>query len=609
MTAAHRNPNTSPRPYRFSNDASRPSDATKPDETVAVRAGRENKFAPGEAIRDDLPQALPLPLAAHDALEIIEEAGGEAWCVGGFVRDALLGRPIHDVDIATSLPWPAVQEAFRDAGWGTVETGVAHGTLTVVRDGEPLEITTYRTDGTYSDGRHPDSVTQASSIEEDLKRRDFTINALAYHPARGIIDPFGGVADMERGVLRSVGDPTTRFSEDALRILRACRFASQLGVAIDPATFEAMIACKNLLRQVSGERVYRELERFVCGDYVHDALMACVDVLAFVLPELVAMKGCAQVTKYHIYDVLEHTAWVVQRTPPEPLQRWSALFHDMGKPAAAFFEETDEGPVEHFYGHAAVSVSLACGIMHRLPFPAWLRRDVPPLVRAHDDVVPPNARAVRRMLGRLGGRTDLFAALCDIKRADALAQAPFCAPRADTADELRALMEQILEEEAAFTVKHLAINGRDIMALGVAASPEVGRLLDACLDAVIDERVPNEREELLAFAEKLRRETSQARRSVTRRMANRTMTTSMMGRRMSAPFLSKKVEPSQLPAILKAAAASPSGMSTAPLTRNTARAATLVARLIALVVPAAVRTSWWATAASSSMRMVPVPGP
>lgn len=285
-----------------------------------------------------------------------------------------------------------------------------------MRDGEPLEITTYRTDGTYSDGRHPDSVAPASSIEEDLQRRDFTINALAYHPARGIIDPFGGLKDMERGVLRSVGDPATRFSEDALRILRACRFASQLGVAIDPATFEAMIACKNLLRQVSGERVYRELERFVCGDYVHDALVACVDVLAFVLPELVAMKGCAQVTKYHIYDVLEHTAWVVQRTPPEPLQRWSALFHDMGKPAAAFFEETDEGPVEHFYGHAAVSVSLACGIMHRLPFPAWLRRDVPPLVRAHDDVVPPNARAVRRMLGRLGGRTDLFAALCDIKR-------------------------------------------------------------------------------------------------------------------------------------------------------------------------------------------------
>ena len=508
MTPVHRNPNTSPRPYRFSNDAPQPSDATRPDETVAGRAGRENKFASSEAVRSDLPQTLPLPLVAHDALEIIEEAGGEAWCVGGFVRDALLGRPIHDVDIATSLPWPAVQEAFRRAGWGTVETGVAHGTLTVVCEGEPLEITTYRTDGVYSDGRHPDSVAPASSIEEDLQRRDFTINALAYHPARGIIDPFGGLDDMERGVLRCVGDPATRFSEDALRILRACRFASQLGVAIDPATFDAMVAGKSLLRKVSGERVYRELERFVCGDYVHDALMTCVDVLAFVLPELVAMKGCAQVTKYHIYDVLEHTAWVVQRTPPEPLQRWSALFHDMGKPAAAFFEETDEGPVEHFYGHAVISTQLACGIMHRLPFPAWLRRDVPPLVRAHDDVVPPNARAVRRMLGRLGGRTDLFAALCDIKRADALAQAPFCAPRADTADELRALMEQILEDEAAFTVKHLAINGRDIIALGVPAGPEVGRLLDACLDAVIDERVPNEHEALLAFAEELRKEAS-----------------------------------------------------------------------------------------------------
>ena len=434
--------------------------------------------------------------------------GGRAYYVGGFVRDRLLGRENTDVDIEVHGLTPQQLEEILDGLGGRLEMGASFGIYGL--KGYGLDIAMPRRERAIGRGHRDFDVTVDPFLgtEQAARRRDFTINALAYHPARGIIDPFGGVADMERGVLRSVGDPTTRFSEDALRILRACRFASQLGVAIDPATFEAMIACKNLLRQVSGERVYRELERFVCGDYVHDALMTCVDVLAFVLPELVAMKGCAQVTKYHIYDVLEHTAWVVQRTPPEPLQRWSALFHDMGKPAAAFFEETDEGPVEHFYGHAAVSVSLACGIMHRLPFPAWLRRDVPPLVRAHDDVVPPNARAVRRMLGRLGGRTDLFAALCDIKRADALAQAPFCAPRADAADELRALMEQILEEEAAFTVKHLAINGRDIMALGVAAGPEVGRLLDACLDAVIDERVPNEREELLAFAEELRKEAS-----------------------------------------------------------------------------------------------------
>ncbi|WP_296013565.1 CCA tRNA nucleotidyltransferase [uncultured Adlercreutzia sp.] len=482
MAAAHRNPNTSARPFRLSADGQ----AAPSPSPISLGQGITEG---AKAVR------FPLPDVARDALSIIESAGGEAWCVGGFVRDALLGRPIHDVDIACSLPWPITQRAFQEAGWGTVETGVAHGTLTVVRDGEPLEITTYRLDGSYSDGRHPDSVAAASTIEEDLQRRDFTINALAYHPERGVIDPFGGVADMEAGVLRCVGDPMTRFSEDALRILRACRFASQLGVAIDPATFEAMVASKNLLRKVSGERIYRELERFVCGDYVHDALMSCVDVLAFVLPELVAMKGFVQHTKYHIYDVLEHTAWVCQHTPPEPLQRWSALFHDMGKPAASFFE----GDVEHFYGHAAISVQLSEGIMHRLPFPAWLRRDVPVLVRTHDDVVPANARAVRRMLGRLGGRTDLFEALCDIKRADALSQAPFCAPRADTAEELRALMGQILEEEAAFSVKHLAINGRDIMALGVEAGPEVGRILNACLDAVIDEQVPNEREALIGF--------------------------------------------------------------------------------------------------------------
>lgn len=473
----HRNPNTSARPFRLGSA----SDAR-------AQAG-----------------VLPLPDSAQKALGILEAAGGEAWCVGGYVRDALLGRPVHDVDLATSLPWQQVQAAFQEAGWNTVETGVAHGTLTVVHEGEPIEITTYRRDGAYSDGRHPDAVEAASSLEEDLLRRDFTINALAYHPDRGIIDPFGGAADIERGVIRCVGDPSTRFSEDALRILRACRFASQLGFSIDENTFDAMMASKHLLRKVSGERVYRELERFVCGDYVHDALMRCVDVLAFALPELTAMKGCAQVTKYHIYDVLEHTAWVVQRTPPEPLQRWSALFHDMGKPAAAFFEERDGEFVEHFYGHAAVSVTLAEGIMRRLPFPAWLRRDVPVLVRTHDDVVPPNARAVRRMLGRLGGRTDLFEALCDIKRADALGQAPFCAPRADTAEELRALMHQVLEEEAAFSVKHLAVDGREVMALGVEEGPEIGRILNAALDAVIDERIPNEREALLAFVrERLR---------------------------------------------------------------------------------------------------------
>lgn len=483
MAQVHRNPNMSARPFALSDEAAPVRDASPRTRAEA---------------------SLPLPARTREALAIIEAAGGEAWCVGGCVRDALLGRPVHDVDIAASLPWPVTQAAFREAGWSTVETGVAHGTLTAISEGEPFEITTYRCDGTYSDGRHPDAVTPAATIQEDLRRRDFTINALAYHPERGIIDPFGGIADMEAGLLRCVGDPATRFEEDALRILRGCRFASQLGCAIEPATFEAMVASKYLLQKVSGERVYHELERFFCGEYVHDALMATVDVLAFVLPELVAMKGCPQVTPYHIYDVLEHTAFVLQHTPPTPLGRWVALFHDMGKPAAAFFEERDGRSVEHFYGHPWISANLAEGIMHRLPFPAWLRRDVPPLVHRHDDEVAPTPRAVRRTLARLGGRVDLFEALCDIKRADALSQAPFCAPRAEGAERLRELLHEVLAAGDAFTVKQLAIGGDDVMALGVEAGPEVGRILQACLDAVIDGALPNERAALLAFAREQR---------------------------------------------------------------------------------------------------------
>ena len=465
---AHRNPNISAQPFRF---------AMENGSAASIRRG-----------------ALPLPDVAREALRVLEESGGEVWCVGGCVRDALLERPVHDVDLATNLPWPLVQKAFRDEGWGTVETGVAHGTLTVVRDGEPLEITTYRCDGTYSDGRHPDAVTPAATIEEDLLRRDFTVNALAYHPDRGIIDPFGGAEDIGRGIIRCVGDPTSRFSEDALRILRACRFASQLGFAIEKTTFDAMLASKHLLRKVSGERIYRELERFLCGDYVHDALMACVDVLAFVLPELVAMKGCEQVTKYHIYDVLEHTAFAMERMPPTRLGRWAALFHDMGKPAAAFIGPDGR---EHFYAHAQVSMALARGVMGRMQMSQGFQKKVLALVEHHDDAMEPTARSVKRMLARLGGDAELLRTLCHLKRADALAQAPFCAERAVLAEELEAILDDILAEGAAFSIRDLAISGRDLIGCGVPKGPRVGALLEEALEAVVDERVANEREALI----------------------------------------------------------------------------------------------------------------
>ena len=441
-----------------------------------------------------LEAALPSP--ARAALAVLEDGGFEAWCVGGFVRDALLGRPIHDVDVATAAHWEDVERLFEAAGYRTHQTGVAHGTLTVVVDDMPLEVTTYRADGPYGDGRHPDAVSFVGRIEEDLARRDFTVNALAYHPGRGLLDPFGGQRDLAAGILRTAGSPRERFSEDALRILRGCRLASQLGFTLDEEAWEAAVSQKGLLARVSAERVARELDGLLCGSHVREALLGTADVLSFVLPELVAMRGFPQATPYHIYDVLEHTAWVVQRVPAEPTLRWAALCHDMGKPAAAF-----AGPdgVGHFYGHAAVSVELARGVMERLKAPVARREAVLALVRHHDDEVAPTPRSVKRMLGRLGGDPGLFRALCALKRADALAQAPRCAPRAQLAEDLERALDRVLAADEAFSLGQLAVDGRDVLALGAPRGPLVGAALAAALDAVIDEQVPNEPDPLRAF--------------------------------------------------------------------------------------------------------------
>lgn len=440
--------------------------------------------------------SIPLPDYATHALEVLEGAGYEAWCVGGFVRDSLMGRTGADIDIATSATWQEAADAFRAQGWAAHETGTAHGTITAVVSGEPIEVTTYRIDGSYSDGRHPDSVTFVRDISCDLMRRDFTINAIAYHPARGLFDPQGGAADIAAGLIRAVGEAHCRFAEDALRILRACRFSSQLGFSIEPTTMRAMEACAGRMAHLASERIAKELQGFVCGRFVHDALMTCVDVLAQIVPELSAMKGFDQKTPYHVYDVLEHTAYVMQNTPPYPLVRWAALFHDMGKPQAF---STDEAGVGHFYGHAALSMELAQSVMKRLKMPPSMISDVLALVKYHDDVVEPTPKAVKRMLGRLGGRTDLFRALCDLKRGDALAQAPHCRSRTAHADKLDRVLDAVLEAQEAFSLKDLAIKGDDLIALGIKPGPDIGRLLDGALEAVIDEQVPNERAALLSF--------------------------------------------------------------------------------------------------------------
>lgn len=443
------------------------------------------------------------PEEAFDVMRALEAAGHEAYFVGGCVRDSIMCRPVSDVDIATSARWEETAAACEACGMRAHETGVKHGTVTIVVKGEEgpqaFEVTTYRVDSkTSSDSRHPDSVRFVSSIDEDLARRDFTMNAMAWHPECGLVDPYGGRRDIAAGVIRVVGDPNQRFREDALRILRACRFDSQLGFRIDGATYEAMLSHKSFLGNVSTERITHELDLLLLGEHVHDALMHTVDVLSFVLPELAAMKNCRQPTKYHCFDVLEHTAWAVQNAAPERLVRWAALCHDMGKPACMFF---DGDGVVHFYGHAAVSAKLARGMMDRLLMSPAFKDDLCAMVLNHSDKVASTPRSVKRALGKVSGDVDLFRSLLALKRADILAHAPEYRGQAACMDEIEATLDELLAKGEAFAIRHLAIDGRDVMAFGVTKGPEVGRVLQAALDAVVNEAVANEREALLEYVE------------------------------------------------------------------------------------------------------------
>lgn len=440
--------------------------------------------------------SIAVPLSAQRALDVLQDAGWQCWIVGGFVRDALLGKPDHDIDIATNAPWKMTQKTFEAKGYRTFETGTKHGTITVEVSGDVFEVTTYRTDGTYSDGRHPDSVTFVDDIREDLARRDFTINAMAYNPAHGILDPFDGRGDLERRTIRAVGDPARRFQEDALRILRAVRFASQLGFSIEEHTKAGMDQEKSNLRNVSVERIHHELDGFLCGDGVRDALIENVEVIGQVVPELLPMRGFDQHTKYHVYDVLTHTAYVVAGVSPTPLLRWAALLYDIAKPQTF----TLVNGTGHFYGHPKAGAKTAQRILRRLKVRPADVHDICLLVRYHDTKIAPTDRAVKRMLQKLDERPDLFFALCALKRSDALAHAPGYTEGAATADKLEHCMKRILDEREPFRIKDMAIGGDDVIGMGVAQGPRVGMVLHDALDALIDGRIKNTYDDLMRFA-------------------------------------------------------------------------------------------------------------
>ena len=429
-------------------------------------------------------------------LGVLEASGFEAWLVGGCVRDALLGRAANDIDLATNARWEQVRDAMRSAGCSVFETGTAHGTVTVGALGELFEVTTYRTDGTYSDGRHPESVSFVNTVDEDLARRDFTMNAIAYHPTRGLRDPFGGQRDLEARTIRAVGTARERFAEDALRILRAVRFASQLGFAVEAETLLGANAEVERLQLVSAERIAAELDKLLLGEFVHDALLDYPDIIDAVLPEIAPIRNFEHRSPYHVFDVLEHTAYVVAFSPHDLLVRWAALFHDAGKPQSMSVGENGQ---RHYYGHPALSAPLARQALTRLKkSPRFVSR-VEALVSFHDVKTVPEPRPVKRLILKLGGDPELFFALCDLKRADAYAHAPEYQEGAVRAQAMRSCLEELMAAEEPFTVKQLAIGGRDLLERGVAQGPDVGRMLNEAFQAVVDERIPNERGALLGF--------------------------------------------------------------------------------------------------------------
>ena len=445
---------------------------------------------------------MELPNAVKDLLSRLAGRGYEAFAVGGCVRDTLLGRRPGDWDICTSALPEETEACFSDCR--VIETGMKHGTVTVLWAGEAYEITTYRSDGAYTDHRRPETVTFVRSLTEDLRRRDFTVNAMAADGSGTIFDPFGGQADLAAGILRAVGEPEQRFREDALRILRGLRFASQLGFTLEPETALAMENCKGLLAYVSGERIMQELNKLLMGPCRTAVLRKYSAILGAVLPEILPAVGFSQHSRWHDRDVWEHTLGALEQAEPDLYVRWAVLLHDLGKPASFTVDETGAG---HFYGHAEISEAMAREIFARFRSDNATRDSVCSLIRYHGSEISPDRKPIRRWIGRLGA--DQLFRLLEVMRCDAMGQAPIpeIQQRLEKLRELNELTKAVLEEESCFSIRDLAVNGRDAMELGAEPGPEIGKLLSALLGDVLEQRCENTPEALRGrLREMLRRE-------------------------------------------------------------------------------------------------------
>ena len=435
-----------------------------------------------------------LPAGAAMIIRRLNAHGHRAYVVGGCVRDSLLGIAPKDWDICTSALPEEMQAVFADQH--VVETGLKHGTLTVVLDHVPYEVTTFRVDGAYTDHRHPDEVRFVSDVREDLARRDFTVNAMAYHPETGLVDAFGGQEDLAAGVIRCVGEAERRFDEDALRILRALRFASTYGFAIEEKTAAAVHSLKASLQDVAAERIRVELAKLLCGKGVADILRAYHDVICQVLPQLAPMVGFEQHTPFHRYDVWEHTVRCVEAVPPTEALRLTMLLHDSGKPAAFTM---DENGVGHAYGHHRISAEIAEEALSFLRVDNATHDRVLKLVENHDIPMRNERPLLKRRLNKFG--EEALWQLIDVQRADAMGKGTLTQEEIDARfDELRRALAELIASQPCVTLKDLAVRGGDLMQAGIGKGKIIGECLNYLLNEVMAERLENRRDALLAAA-------------------------------------------------------------------------------------------------------------
>ena len=435
---------------------------------------------------------MTLPPSAAYCVGHLENAGFAVYAVGGCVRDACLGLTPHDYDLCTAAT-PAEMKALF-AGHTLVLAGEKHGTVGVVVDGEVVEITTFRTEGDYRDNRHPDRVEFVTDIEKDLSRRDFTVNAMAFSPTRGLCDPFGGREDLKNGILRAVGDAETRFREDSLRILRGVRFSCRFRLTPEEKTEKAMADLCGLMDNLARERVFSELDGLLPHLQVED-LLRYRTVLCAVIPELKECLGFDQRTPHHIYDIYTHTAHVVAGVPGTPSLRWAALLHDIGKPACFTLDEAGCG---HFYGHAKVSAQLADDVLRRLKAPTALRSRVVRLIELHMTPLTADRKLLRRRVAQHG-----FETVYDLLRLqESDVQGTGVTENALSFAGVEDLLRELEAENACLTLRDLAVSGHDLMALGFSG-PAIGKTQRFLLEQVLEERLPNEKEALLNAAKNL----------------------------------------------------------------------------------------------------------